>query len=282
MSSISSHFDLAPTLLSLLENSFEMKMPKKVAWIGGDLDTVIPFRSVKDIPLMRNKNELKEFISGEKLYSAGSSFSIDEDMNLSTAFSDNGAEGKLEAFKAMNSYVTSNNKIIPDSLAIFSIKTEKFSESEMVWLNSLHNGYNSDKYFLIARELAFDKEYDKSLLVCRYVISERPWHLDTKILMGRVNAWRGNREEAIKIFKECININAEYVDTYSALFDVYFWDSRHVEALELIETAKQNNTDLGVLAQKIGRAKSEAKKAGKSLSKAKEGINEDVVASLEE
>ena len=281
MSSISSHFDIAPTLLSLLENRYEMKMPKKVAWVGGDLDTVIPFRSVKDIPLMRNKNELKEFISGEKLYSDGSSYSIDTKMDLTTSFSDNGAENKLEAFKAMNSYVTSNNKIIPDSLAIFSIKTEKFSESEMVWLNSLHNGYNSDKYFLIARKLAFDKKYDKALLVCRYIISERPWHLDTKILMGRVNAWRGNRDIAIELFKECININPEYVDTYSALFDVYFWDGRHLEALQLIETAKQNNTDLKILSQKIIRAKQEARKAGKYLTDIKKA-EADKIAALDE
>ncbi len=280
MSSISSHFDLAPTLLSLLDNSYEMKMPKKVAWLGSDIDTTIAFQSIKDIPLMRNKNELKEFISGDKLFSAGSSFTIDENMDLNTAFSDNGAENKLDAFKAMNAYVTANNKIIPDSLAIFSIKKERFSESEMVWLNSLHNGYNSDKYFLIARKLAFKDEYDKALLVCRYIISERPWHLDTKLLMGRINAWRGNRDLAIEIFKECININPEYVDSYSALFDVYFWDSRHDDALQLIETAKQNNTDLNILTEKISRAKREAKKAGKYLTKIQSEKTEDM-ASLE-
>lgn len=280
MSALSSHFDVAPTLLNLLENRYEMKMPKKVAWIGSELDTVIPFRSVKDIPLMRNKNELKEFISGEKLYSAGSSYRIDAQMNLSTAFSDDGAEDKLAAFKAMNSYVTTSNKIIPDSLAIFSIKKEKFSESEIVWLNSLHNGYNSDKYFLIARKLAFDKKYDKALLVCRYIISERPRHVDTKILMGRINAWRGNRDAAIDLLNSTLNIHSQYVDTYSALFDVYFWEGRHRDALELIETAKQNNTDLKLLSPKIERARREAKKAGKYLVDIKTEASD--IATLEE
>jgi lipopolysaccharide biosynthesis regulator YciM len=135
----------------------------------------------------------------------------------------------------------------------------------MVWFNSLYNGYNSDEYYKIARDLAFKKDYEKSLLLCRYILSEKARHVDTKILTGRINAWRGNSEAAIEILKECIKMNPDYVDSYAALFDVYFWNKLNREALELIHLVQTNSSSAEVVADKIARAKREARKAGVTI-----------------
>ncbi|MBT8299155.1 MAG: LTA synthase family protein [Maribacter sp.] len=267
ISSISSHFDVTPSLLTLLESKYELKMPKRVAWMGDALDMQSEFRSIKNIPLMRNKNELKEFISGDKLFSDGSIYSIDENMDLGTSIGGSKAEAGLDAFKSMNAYVTTNDKIIPDSLAIFAVKKEKFTESEIVWINSVYNGQNFDKTYKVARKLAFDKEYTKSLLLCRYILSESPSHIDTKILMGRINVWSGNYTTSIKILKECIKMNPNYIDSYSALFDVYYWSDRYHEALDLIELVRQNSSSVNEIADKITRARIVARKNGIKASK---------------
>lgn len=261
MSAVSSHFDVTPTLLALLGDSFELKMPKKVAWMGTALDTETQFRSIKDIPLMRNKNELKEYISGDLVYTDGDVMELDGKMDLSSAFSGGSKlESKLDNFKSMNAYVTMNNKIIPDSLAIFSIQKEAFTDSEIVWLSSVYNGQDSDKGYFTARDLAFDRKYEKALLLCRYNLSEAPSHIDTKILMGRINAWQGKHDEAIKILKECISKNPNYIDSYSALFDVYYWSDRYKEALELIELVQQNSSSAAEINDKIERARRQARK----------------------
>ncbi len=261
MSAVSSHFDVTPTLLALLGDSFELKMPKKVAWMGTALDTETQFRSIKEIPLMRNKNELKEYISGELVYTDGDVMELDGQMDLNSTFSGGSKlESKLDNFKSMNAYVTMKNKIIPDSLAIFSIQKEAFTDSEIVWLNSVYNGQDSDKGYFTARDLAFDRKYEKALLLCRYNLSEAPSHIDTKILMGRINAWQGKHDEAIKILKECIAKNPNYIDSYSALFDVYYWSDRYKEALELIELVQQNSSSVDEITDKIERARRQARK----------------------
>ncbi|MEX0290412.1 MAG: sulfatase-like hydrolase/transferase [Flavobacteriaceae bacterium] len=262
MSAVSSHFDVTPSLLSMLNNAYELKMPKKVAWMGGTLDMQEAFRSTKDIPLMRNKNELKEYIHQEYVLSDGDLFELDENMDLSASFggSQSKVEAKLEGFKAMNAYVTANNKIIPDSLAIFTLEKTIFSESEIVWINSVYNGQDSDKAYLTARDLAFNDEYDKALLLCKFVLSEVPSHIDTKILTGRVNAWKGNHDTSIEILRECIKMNPNYIDSYSALFDVLFWAGRQQEAYELIEIVEQNSSDAAEIKDKIQRAKNEYRK----------------------
>ncbi len=269
MSALNSHFDVTPTLLALLEAKYELKTPKKVAWMGGALDMNEAYRSIKDIPLMRNKNELKEYVDGEKLFSDGQVYAIDKNMDLGSSFGGSKGEAKLKSFKAMNAYVTANDKIIPKEMAVFAVKEEKFTDSEIIWINSVYNGQDSDKGYFIARDLAFDKEFDKALLLCRYILSMAPSHIDTKILTGRVNVWQGNYKTSIEILKDCIKMNPNYIDSYAALFDVYFWSERHHDALELIELAEQNSSSVNEISDKIARAKREARKRGVVLTKAK-------------
>ncbi len=280
-SAISSHFDVTPTLLALLGDKYKFKMPAKFAWMGGALDVYPKFRSVKDIPLMRNKNELKDYISGDVLYSDGTEYTIDKNLDLGSSYGASKTRAKLEAFKSMNAYVTANDKIIPDSLAIFSVPKEKFTDSEIVWLNSAYNGQNWDKAYFIARDLAFEKEYDKSLLLCRYILANAPSHIDTKILTGRINVWMGNYEASIEILKGCIKMNPNYIDSYSALFDVYFWSERHQDALELIEMAEQNSSSVNEISDKIARARKEARKnrtVTLNMNSNKESVGSAVIA----
>lgn len=281
MSSISSHFDVTPSILALLDNAYEMKMPKKVAWMGGALDMETAFRSTKNIPLMRNKNELKEYISKEKLYTNGDIMELDENMDISSTFGGSGVEKSLERFKSVNHYVTTENKIIPDSLTIFSVQTEKFTPAEITWINSIYDGSNFDRSFFKARDLAFNKKWDDALLLCRYILSESPSHIDTKILSGRLHIWKGNYEESVKILKECIAMNPNYIDSYAALFDVYFWYDKHAEGLALVDIVQENSASANEISNKIARAKTSARKAGiKNYETSKNTVN-STLASIE-
>lgn len=281
MSSVSSHFDVTPTFLAMLDNSYSLKMPKKVAWLGTTLDMHEGFRNTKDIPLMRNKNELRDFISGTKVITNGNVVEIDEEFNLSSSFGGGSKlESKLKNFKAMNDYVTANNKIIPDNLAIFTEVKEKFTDSDIVWINSVYNGQNSDKAYLTARNLAFSKKYDKALLLCRYILSEVPGNIDAKILTGRINAWSGNYDKSIEILKTCIKANPDYIDSYAALFDVYFWSNKKAEAIKLIDEVKNNSSYAHKIVDKITRAREEySKKTAALYTKPIQKNNEILLAS---
>ncbi|MDP2527490.1 sulfatase-like hydrolase/transferase [Maribacter dokdonensis] len=281
MSSISSHFDVTPSILALLDNAYEMKMPKKVAWMGGALDMETAFRSTKNIPLMRNKNELKEYISKEKLYTNGDIMELDENMDISSTFGGSGVEKSLERFKSVNHYVTTENKIIPDSLTIFSVQTEKFTPAEITWINSIYDGSNFDRSFFKARDLAFNKKWDDALLLCRYILSESPSHIDTKILSGRLHIWKGNYEESVKILKECIAMNPNYIDSYAALFDVYFWYDKHAEGLALVDIVQENSASANEISNKIARAKTSARKAGIKNYQNSKDTSKSTLASIE-
>lgn len=120
-SSVVSHFDVTPSLLSFLKNNYAVQLPSVSAWIGHGLDNTIDYRSIRSYPLMRNKSEFMDyidndrFLSGSNLYTIYNTFDIEE-------FTDNDVQKRMndnfQRFKNINTYVTENNRIIPDSLII--------------------------------------------------------------------------------------------------------------------------------------------------------------------
>ena len=53
--SISTHFDIAPSLLAFLHHNFALKVPSQASWLGEGLDTARAFRNIHKYPLMQTK-----------------------------------------------------------------------------------------------------------------------------------------------------------------------------------------------------------------------------------
>ncbi len=263
ISSVSSHFDVVPTLLAMLSKKYQMTIPKKTAWMGSTIDMHEEFRINKDIPLMRNKNELKDFVSKTDFYSDGDVYTIKNNMDIEiTNKEHNNIARLLKNFKGVNAYVTQENKIIPANSVIYKIEKDKFSKQEMVWINSQFNGNNFDNAYETAKQYAFDGDYERSLLLTRYILSEVPSHIDAKILQGRINAWKGDYSRAIDIFEACLEANASYDDIYCALLDASFWSGNNDIVLPLFEKIQENNIKSPEVHEKVERAYKQLQKKG--------------------
>jgi hypothetical protein len=72
---LSSHFDIAPSLLAMLSQRYGMSSPKRVHWMGTGLDVHTQWRNLHTLPMKQTKTELSDYVSGEyylaqdKLYS---------------------------------------------------------------------------------------------------------------------------------------------------------------------------------------------------------------------
>ncbi|HET6557266.1 MAG TPA: LTA synthase family protein [Prolixibacteraceae bacterium] len=121
-SSVVSHFDITPSLLSFLKHNYGIRQPLVSAWIGHGLDTETSFRSVRSYPLMRNKNEFMDFVDGTNFLAGETVYSLYENMGSEPQPVDGAVmkelQNKFNAFRKANLYVTRNNKLIPDSIKI--------------------------------------------------------------------------------------------------------------------------------------------------------------------
>lgn len=117
--SVSTHFDVTPTLLAFLKNRYGMDFPSAVTWVGTGIDTVRHFRNVHMYPLMQTKNEIGDFVRTDHMISAGSLFQVMDKMDLQPLTDDklyNQVNVDFMRYKQRNNSIVTGKKLLPDSL----------------------------------------------------------------------------------------------------------------------------------------------------------------------
>ena len=111
---VSSHIDILPSLLALLQQNFNCQFPQRKHWIGAGLDTSTSFHSSNIIPLNLFSLDKPAFIIAnhvlysDNVYRFKNDFTIEleTDAEQVKSFAE-----KVEAFRYLNNYVCRKNKI---------------------------------------------------------------------------------------------------------------------------------------------------------------------------
>jgi tetratricopeptide (TPR) repeat protein len=258
VTNLASHADIAPAIISLLDRAYSLKVPKKVAWLGNgelisngdDFD--------KEIPLFRGANNIKDYVHHAFFLTDGEVIELNAELN----FTDNEVpdetiniiKNRFRYSKSVNKYVTQNDKLIPNALSSVTNDKQGFSKTETIWLQSVFNGKDFDDAYETARKLAFDKDWDRALLLCEHILSRIPRHPDTEILKGRIYSWKEEYEKSVRTLKEVVRKYPEYADGYCALMDSYFWSNPQKDIRLLIQQIERYQLNDALLNEKIKRA----------------------------
>lgn len=117
--SVSTHFDISPSLLAYLHHQFKTKGPSLVSWLGRGLDTTRGFQNIHAYPLMQTKTDMIDFImgvyhiNGETLFKLNATLGEDPIQDETRL---NRLKNAFEQFKRKNAMIGSGNHIIPDSI----------------------------------------------------------------------------------------------------------------------------------------------------------------------
>jgi len=255
--SISSHLNVTPSLLSFLMNNYKFNKLNETAWISKGIDTAKQFRNIHQIPLMRNKGTITDFVYKDYFFADGALFKIDEKFGMNKVKDEKILKiisDSLIAFKKLNAYLTKKNKIYPDSLNIYVKSAAEFSKEELAIINELTIGLGSDEIFNLAREKAFGKDYKTAILLCNHILNERPNHADARTLKGRVLAWDKKYEQAEVELLSVLKRKPYYSDGYLALLDLYWWSKQDKKAINIAMKAKENGVDNLEIGFKLAQA----------------------------
>jgi tetratricopeptide (TPR) repeat protein len=253
--SISSHSDVTPSLFSFLSNNYKFNLLEKTTWLGEGLDTVRQFRNIHNIPLMRYKGSINDYIYKDYFYSDGTLFKIDENFNLSETDNDmmETVSSSFTDLKKLNAYLTIKNKIT-NAASSFKKPAYTFTVEEFSTIKKLTKGLDHDHIFFLARDLAFKKEREKALLLCNYILNDLPNYGDVRTLKGRILAWDGDYKNAEKELLEVINRTPFFGDSYLALIDVYWWSNQNKKAVAIGKQALDNQINDAELGYKLAQA----------------------------
>ena len=118
-SSISTHFDITPSLVAWLKKSYQLQIPDTVSWMGSGIDTARQFRNIHAYPIMQTKTDLVDFVMGNYLLNGNDLFRINTNMDLSPENNDtkaNELKAAFARFKNKNSLFLQTLKMVPDTL----------------------------------------------------------------------------------------------------------------------------------------------------------------------
>jgi phosphoglycerol transferase MdoB-like AlkP superfamily enzyme len=119
IAAVSTHFDITPSILAYLHQSYKLKGPTLSTWIGQGLDTNHSFRNVHSYPLMQTKTDLVDYISGLYHLNEDKLFKFDADLGEDEAPNEaltNRLKNSFDEFKRRNEVIITGSHIIPDSL----------------------------------------------------------------------------------------------------------------------------------------------------------------------
>ncbi len=113
-SSVSTHADVTPTLLGFLQENTDLSFPGRAHWLGTQIDTTRRFRNVHSMALMRNKNELIDYLHRDYYLADEQLYRLTDGMAL-TPVANPEKQAELEQrmahFGQVNQYVTQQNKL---------------------------------------------------------------------------------------------------------------------------------------------------------------------------
>ena len=77
---VSSHVDIAPSLLTMLSHRYGYVMPSRTHWMGSGLDVQPKWRNVHAMALKQTKTELSDYVSGEYYLAQNQLFTLQDGM----------------------------------------------------------------------------------------------------------------------------------------------------------------------------------------------------------
>ncbi|WP_207421232.1 LTA synthase family protein [Desertivirga brevis] len=117
--SVSTHFDIAPSLLSYLKQDYQVKSPSSTTWIGRGLDTSRAFRNIHSVPLMQTKTSFNDFISGEYHLNQQTVYKMSNNMVEETVQDKKiltRLSSQFNEFKSKNNKIVTQKSLVPDSI----------------------------------------------------------------------------------------------------------------------------------------------------------------------
>lgn len=117
--SISTHFDIAPSLLTFLKLNYSLKVPDQASWMGNGLDTARNFRNVHKYPLIQTKTEITDFIMGEYHLNGTALYKMTPNLEEEVVQDEpmyNQIKNAFDNFKRQNAGIGNRALILPDSI----------------------------------------------------------------------------------------------------------------------------------------------------------------------
>jgi len=130
--SVSSHYDITPSLLAMLKKKYGISSGEMSHWLGTGLDSCRCFRCTKRQTFILNNRRIEDYIdnnyyiSNERLYKVLNNARLKQIQNESLY---NVVNDRFQIYNKITTYVSSSKKLLPDKFFFGKELTPEFIEA---------------------------------------------------------------------------------------------------------------------------------------------------------
>ena len=245
--SVSSHLDVTPSFLALLQKHYGLKVLSVAPWLGSGIDTAAAPINIHTIPFILNSKEILEYVNHAYYLYQGGVQKIQPELWLKDTI-DPATRQKLTReladFKILNTYVTKQNKLIPPEMFFWKmIDSAEIKLKDSIFFNPwdsigeyrsfLYQLIFDSKFRLLKLEISFnfstnENDLKKIPVVVFDLYRKRGGHVlwqkfdfpSCELKNGKPGVWR-----TIKI-KEYVDLSyLKGKEPYS--LSLYIWNKAH-------------------------------------------------------
>ncbi len=128
------------------------------------------------------------------------------------------------------------------------------------------NQINADSLFVIARQEAINRNYEKAINLTQQILHVYPDYTDARFLLARTYAWQKNFNAAIENISDILKKNPSDYEANCSLVDFYWWSGQYDTAIATANKALSFYPhDIGLLEKeaRICMAAKDYKEVGK-------------------
>jgi tetratricopeptide (TPR) repeat protein len=229
-------------------------------WLGTPIDTTRRFRSTRSMPLMRNKNQLVDYLHRGYYLAEDQLYRVQEGLRLapvSDVKKRRELRRRLARFKTINQYVTKEDRLYSSTVSIEELPSttplraaagappdgSTRTAVDSVLSAIRRHDLTPPEQFQMARQQAFDGQYELARAVAKRLLEDYPDYHDVRLLLGRTYAWSRAFDRARRAFREVLRRDSTYYDAYNALADTELWAERPETALQVISEGLTHHPD---------------------------------------
>ncbi len=245
-SSLAIQSSITPSVLGYLSEENKMDFPAAMPFISKALSTDSLFNSDLDLPLIRVKNSVNDYINGKLLLADDQLYEINADLDmtpLNDAARAQELRVKLKDFQSKSQFAFLNNKL--DSVRNEYKSEFTMTKGEDAFLLQQHiAAMNPDDKLIEAGALAHAKKYSESRSVLKSLLNQSPNYHDARLLLARTYGWQSKYDSAMYQVRETLKKSPEYADAFVVMSDLEYWQGNIDASLKAaLSGLKTNPTD---------------------------------------
>lgn len=235
---IVSHLDIVPSILSLLNKTYNIPRYDTIHWLGQQLDTSSTFKANKKQAFLNIGRQLNDYLSDSIYYSNGRLYTVHNNLQLTPLQNDSISrkiEHELAIYRKVNYYVCHQNRLFPYHLkekkiwSIGILQDSSVFQKEFIDLPNIKIDQIEGTYKIMLRGEIFVNDTQKCPKFVTQPINAKGTPLFSQVAALKTADWKPLKPNTWQLIQTSHTVTFKNGECTNGTLFSYMWNPAHTK-----------------------------------------------------